>query len=284
MQGVVYPPKGTYIVAVSGGVDSVVLLDLLAKQQGSTYIVAHFDHGIRPTSANDAAFVEQLARRYDLQYVSERQELGESASEYTARRARYDFLQRVRLDACADAIVTAHHRDDVVETIIINILRGTGWRGLCSLRSTAEVIRPLLAVSKQNIVSYAKDSKLQWQEDETNHTDTYLRNRVRAMLVGKEQHIEALWELYLAQERLADEIDIETEKLSTTRRYPFIMWPENVAMEVLRCQLVLTRPQARAVLHAIKTAKPGAIHEAGVGQLLRFTCDQYVLETHSVVK
>ena len=89
--------KGTYIIAVSGGVDSVSLLDALQKQPGITLVAAHFDHGIRPDSRDDEQFVAKLARTYDLQYASERQELGARASEAVARKARYEFLQKMQM-------------------------------------------------------------------------------------------------------------------------------------------------------------------------------------------
>lgn len=170
---------GTYIVAVSGGVDSVVLLHMLASRPGLNLTVAHFDHGIRPESAQDAAFVAGLADRYGLPFVSERTELGPGASEDRARQARYEFLRRTQAAHGARAIITAHHQDDVLETAILNLLRGTGRRGLSSLRNTVDIIRPLLGVSKQDILDYAHKQNLSWQEDSTNRDERYLRNYIR---------------------------------------------------------------------------------------------------------
>jgi tRNA(Ile)-lysidine synthase len=127
-------PVGTYIVAVSGGVDSVVLLHLLSKTD-CKLVVAHFDHGIRHNSHDDAAFVKSLAASYGLAYEEEKANLGPSASEDTARKARYAFLRRVTNTYHAKAIATAHHQDDVIETSIINILRGTG-RNMLNKKST----------------------------------------------------------------------------------------------------------------------------------------------------
>ncbi len=191
-------PGGRYVVAVSGGVDSVVLLDLLAKQNDNPQkdpnyqlpttnyqlTVAHFDHGIRSDSAEDRQFVQKLAKRYGLPFVYDRAELGAGASEAAARKARYDFLAKVKKAVSADAIITAHHEDDVLETIIINWMRGTKSRGLSSLRSGTLVRRPLLGMTKKQIRSYARSQKLQWREDSTNADETYLRNYIRKHVVA----------------------------------------------------------------------------------------------------
>jgi tRNA(Ile)-lysidine synthetase-like protein len=173
---------GTYIVAVSGGVDSVVLLDMLAQQQGLQLVVAHFDHGIRPESAEDAEFVKNLAQQYDVPYVTKRIELGPKASEDIARRERYAFLREVMKKHQAIAIVTAHHQDDVFETAALNMMRGTKRRGYVSLQDREDVRRPLLAFSKDQIMDYAAEHKLSWREDSTNTDQRYKRNAVRARM------------------------------------------------------------------------------------------------------
>ncbi len=134
---------GKYIVAVSGGIDSVSLLHALTSDKSLHLIVAHFDHGIRDDSALDAKFVANLARELGLSFVTQRVKLGFEASEAVARKHRYKFLHRACIENNADAIVTAHHQDDVIETAIINTLRGTKRRGLISLKSTELIKRPL---------------------------------------------------------------------------------------------------------------------------------------------
>lgn len=151
---------GKYVLAVSGGVDSVALLDLLAKKAELELIVAHFDHGIRPNSKRDCDFVAILADRYGLEFYSVQGELGIGASEETARKARYDFLRKIKNKVNAKAIITAHHQDDVIETAVINIIRGTTARGLGSLKSTKEIARPLLKYTKKEIIGYAKENNL----------------------------------------------------------------------------------------------------------------------------
>lgn len=173
---------GKYIVAVSGGVDSVVLLDILSKDHNLELVVAHVDHGIREDSSHDALFVEGLAKIYGFKYTFQRFELGPQASEDLARKYRYNFLHQVLKDNQANAIVTAHHQDDLIETAAINIKRGTKRRGFVSLKSTQNIIRPLLYISKADIYEYAISSKLEWQEDSTNRQMNYLRNRLRGKL------------------------------------------------------------------------------------------------------
>jgi tRNA(Ile)-lysidine synthase len=183
--------QGTYVVAVSGGVDSVVLLDILAKPASSfqlptsKLVVAHLDHGIRESSSKDREFVQDLAVKYGLQFVYNIANLGAGASEATARKARYEFLHAVRRACDAKAIITAHHQDDRIETAFINLIRGTGRKGLTSLTTKNSIIRPLLHYSKCDVVTYAKERGLQWREDATNKDAKYLRNKIRHSIVPK---------------------------------------------------------------------------------------------------
>ncbi len=186
-------------MAVSGGVDSVVLLDMLTKQPGLKLIVAHFDHGIRPDSSKDRIFVANLSQKYNVPFEYETGNLGTSASEDQARTARYAFLRRVRKKYNADAIVTAHHQDDVIETMFINILRGTKQKGLISLASKTDIVRPLLAVSKRDITNYAKKHNLVWHEDSTNADTRYVRNWLRHTVLPRlsqadREHLVSLYE------------------------------------------------------------------------------------------
>ncbi|HSW65523.1 MAG TPA: tRNA lysidine(34) synthetase TilS [Bacillota bacterium] len=176
---------GKYIVAVSGGVDSMVLLDMLARAPGMELIVAHYEHGIRTDSDDDRKLVQAAAAKHGLPFVYERGNLGPGASEAAAREARYAFLRRVRAEHAAHAIVTAHHQDDVIETAIINMVRGTGPKGLSALRSTDGMVRPLLDVPKTDLERYAQDRRLQWHEDSTNSDERYLRNYVRRRLMSR---------------------------------------------------------------------------------------------------
>lgn len=272
----------TSIVAVSGGVDSVVLLDMLVKAGGDELVVAHFDHGIRPESADDARFVAALANRYNLKFETERAELGPDASEETARIHRYAFLRRIA-DDYDGRIVTAHHQDDLIETIAINLVRGTGWRGLAALNDP-NIERPLLTYEKSALYDYALEHGLEWVEDETNQSHTYLRNRIRTRLGNIDSAVRhrlaGLWE---EQRGLAGQIDTECSRLATSSRYFMTMIDEKSASELLRAWLLghslsMTRPQRQRLLQAVKVAKQGDIVEPGGGVQVIFSKRDFIVK------
>lgn len=274
----------TYLVAVSGGVDSVVLLDMLAKTD-HRLIVAHVDHGIRgEESAADARFVQALAKKYQLPYVSTQLALGAKASEEQARHGRYAFLfaQAKKFGA---SVATAHHADDVVETIALNLDRGTGWRGL-AVMDRAEVARPLLALHKAQLYDYALKHGLEWVEDATNRSDKYTRNRLRARLAGAKVDEVALLALRASQLQLRREITREVDRLCqkyTNSRHALIAIDQRVAIELLGAVIKHvagvrpTRPQLVRALLAIKTAKRGTVFQLGGGIVLHFTTRNYTV-------
>lgn len=275
------------LVAVSGGVDSVVLLDILVKSDRYDLIVAHFDHGIRQDSAADARFVEGLAAQYGLSFVGKREELGSDASEERARSARYGFLfdEAKKLDA---TVATAHHLDDVVESIAINMVRGTGWRGLAVL-GRAGVVRPLISKTKTEIRQYALNHRLEWVEDVTNADDKYLRNRLRKLIsdrlvIAKKLQLAHLRNVQLGLKNLIDDECKSLLPSPVYSRYFFTQLDMNSARELLRAAVIRsvretsTRPQLDRALLAIKTAKPGAKHDVGSGVCLVFRARTFVVQ------
>ncbi len=271
-----------YIVAVSGGIDSVVLLHKMVQHPEFELIVAHFDHGIRDDSHDDAVFVEQLAAEYGLLFETKREELGKNASEALARERRYAFLRRLSKKHSA-RLVTAHHGDDVVETIAINLQRGTGWRGLAVLDS--DVMRPLLSITKDEIRQYAKKHHLSWHEDSTNASDDYLRNRIRHKTnMLSDEHKRQLLGLRAQQVASKKLIDEEVHRVigegPQYSRYFFTHTNQVVAIECLRfvTNMLLTRPQLERALVAIKTNKAGTIFEAGMGVEFVFTSRNFVVK------
>lgn len=267
-----------YLVAVSGGVDSVVLLDMLSNGDDKL-TVAHVDHGIRgDESAADARFVEALAAKYDLPFVSTKLNLGANASEEQAREVRYNFLFEVALKKDA-TIVTAHHLDDLVETIAINLKRGTGWRGLAVL-SRSGIQRPLLDKTKRELIDYALEHKLEWVEDHTNASDDYQRNRIRKRINVDFAYSDELKRLRDQQIALRDEIDaVASEVLAANQasRYFYLTIETALAVELLGAHIfsqVGVRPvrsQLERALLAIKTARAGSIYQVGEGVELDFT-------------
>jgi tRNA(Ile)-lysidine synthase len=141
--------------------------------------VAHYDHGIRPDSKEDEILVRGTAKDYGLQYEVGRGHLGKNTSEEQARKHRYNFLGSVKSKHAANAIVTAHHQDDLIETAFINILRGSGPRGLVAMKINPSVKRPLINATKKDIYEYARKNSIKWREDTTNQDENYLRNYLR---------------------------------------------------------------------------------------------------------
>jgi tRNA(Ile)-lysidine synthetase-like protein len=264
---------GTYVVAVSGGVDSMALLHMLAMRQGLRLTVAHYDHGIRKDSVEDRRLVQEMARAYGLPFVYHAGELGPGVSEDVARQARYDFLHRVRRASGAGAIITAHHQDDLLETVILNLLRGTGRRGLSSLKSTDVVRRPLLRISKNELLRYAEREGIRWREDSTNADESYARNYIRRRILPR--FAEADREAFLQMAGRAAELnEVINEQVAnylhlqpapdTLDRYEFTMLPHSVAREVmaewllLNAEAELSRKMLERLVIAAKTGKSGA--------------------------
>jgi len=271
-----------YIVAVSGGIDSMVLLDMLVQEGSHELIVAHFDHGIRVDSHKDAQFVQEAAEKYGLPFEKRREALGEKASEALARERRYAFLRSVAAKHQAK-IITAHHLDDVVETVAINITRGTGWRGLAVMDT--DIVRPLVDIEKSDLVKYANSKAIQWREDSTNSSNVYLRNVLRRRIgpALEAQQKRELRALHAHQKALKRAIVAEARALIGEgpwySRYFFTHVQTPVALECLReiTEGRLTRPQLVRLLHAIKVAKPQATYEAGAGIRIHFSTRQFRL-------
>jgi len=272
----------TWILAVSGGVDSVVMLHRMMQQSERQYVIAHVDHGIRRESGEDEQFVKSLATQYGCTYESTRLELGLGASEEEARDRRWTYLRETQQRYNATAVVTGHHADDVVETIIINIMRGTGWRGLVSLREHATLRRPLLTMRKREVIDYARQHSLEWREDVTNTDTSYLRNHVRHDIVPRcdDATFEGFMDLYQETLILVGKIDEELESFKDQKlgRYELIMWPDTVAREVLRHRLgSRTRREMDQVLLFARTARPNRTKQVSGGLELKTTVSQLIV-------
>ena len=180
---------GIVLCGVSGGRDSVCLLDYLHKlgqQRGFTAAAGHLNHLMRPTAQRDEDFVRAFCRERGIPFYTERADVyglcgtwGLTVEE-TGRRARYEFLQRTAAAIGAARIATAHHRDDLAETVILQLLRGTGPQGLTGIPPVrGNIIRPLLDTSRRDIERYIEENGLTYVTDETNGDTAYARNRLR---------------------------------------------------------------------------------------------------------
>jgi tRNA(Ile)-lysidine synthase len=187
-------PDDTVIVAISGGADSTALLDLLTRLPGYrlSLIAAHLNHCLRGSDSDaDEEFCRQLAGHYRIPFESRRldvrglAESGQLNLEDAGRRARIDFLDELREKHGAAAVALAHHADDQAETVLMRLLRGSGMTGLSGMayRNARGYVRPLLEISRSEIMLYLSERKLGWREDASNSDTTFLRNRVRHLLL-----------------------------------------------------------------------------------------------------
>lgn len=188
------PPGAPVLLALSGGADSCAALVLLAdvcRRQGRPLSAAHLDHGIRAESADDAAFCARLCAEFGVTLYSRRVDIPALAAsagrglEETARDARYAFFAEVMAQEKIPVLVTAHHADDNLETILMHFTRGSGLRGLCGIppvRAFAGgvVVRPLLRAAKADLAGLCEARGIAYRTDSTNADPAYTRNRLRA--------------------------------------------------------------------------------------------------------
>lgn len=185
------------LVAISGGVDSVVLADLLYKLEYK-WAAAHCNFSLRGQEADaDEHFVHQLAVKYkvpcfsvqfDTRTYARRKKI---SVQMAARELRYKWFQELIAAYRFDYLLTAHHLDDNIETVLLNQVRGTGLRGLAGIPEKKEkVVRPLLSFSKSEILQYAQENNLSYREDCSNAEDKYLRNFIRLHIVPLLQQLQ----------------------------------------------------------------------------------------------
>lgn len=313
------------ILAVSGGVDSMLLLAQVAERAAregwlDEVVVAQFDHGTRESARADQELVVRKARELGVRCEVGRigkglgsEGLGESGgglgdgvlsegggflSEAAAREARYEFLEAVARKYAPAEIWTAQHLDDLVETVAINLLRGTGWRGL-AVMERAGVRRPWLEEAsgerveqgppdRAEVWRQAGERELVFREDPTNQEAIYLRNRVRARLAGwsRVRKLE-LWRRWQRQKELRREIGQLVAELlpaqgTEWRRSWFWGLEPAVARELLRAGLLrigvrATRPQLEDFRRAILGYAPGRKFNLPGGRLVELGRDSFIL-------
>jgi tRNA(Ile)-lysidine synthase len=194
-------PGETLVLAVSGGRDSMVLLDVLhtlAPSSGTRLVVAHLDHGLRgANSAADARFVGRQASRLGLHFVMEQTDVAalkrsnRLSLEMAARQARHEFLARTARAMDARTVVLGHHRDDQTELFLLRLLRGAGGCGLAGMRwispspadRAVRLIRPFLSQTRSALAAYARDRQVPYRRDASNRDLEPLRNRIRQRLL-----------------------------------------------------------------------------------------------------
>ena len=182
--------NGNFLLAVSGGVDSVVLCELCHKS-GFNFTIAHCNFGLRDEeSERDEAFVKQLGDKYKAAVQVKKFETSSFATEKkisvqeAARQLRYTWFNELMHDGNYAALLTAHHADDNIETLLMNFFRGTGLQGLTGIRPrNGKILRPMISFRRSQIIELAKAHRLEWVEDSSNQSSKYTRNYFRNELI-----------------------------------------------------------------------------------------------------
>ena len=187
-----FPHGGRVLCAVSGGLDSMCLLDFMTRQPGFSVGAAHFNHCLRGAEADrDEAFVRDFCAKRRIPFVSgsgDTRSLAEReglSTEEAARRLRYEFLNKAAEDGGYDAILTAHHADDNAETVLLNLVRGTGSAGLAGIPQVrGNICRPFLRITRSELAAYAAAHGVPHVEDSTNDDpDAAARNALRSSVM-----------------------------------------------------------------------------------------------------
>lgn len=178
------------LLALSGGVDSMVLADLLI-QSGLKFSVAHCNFQLRgKASDGDCSFIEEFCKENQIDFFIKKfdvqgyQKTGNYSIQMAARNLRYDWFDELIQQYQFDFLLTAHQLDDSIETFLINLSRGTGIEGLTGIKKQkGKILRPLLPFSKNEILDYAEKNNVKWREDDSNNSDDYLRNKIRHRII-----------------------------------------------------------------------------------------------------
>ncbi len=184
------------LLAVSGGADSIALADWVTREYGHLQIaLAHLNHGLRRAAAAEEAFVRDFGRERGLPVYVQKTDIAQAAKENkigleeAGRLARYGYFRRLMRDIPAQVVLTAHHRDDQAETVLANLLRGSGLEGLAAMEPIACGLgRPFLEVTKEEILASCAERGLRYMEDESNQDPAFLRNRLRHRLLPELEH------------------------------------------------------------------------------------------------
>lgn len=229
-------PHQKTLLTVSGGIDSMVLATLF-WQAKLPFEIAHCNFGLRAEESDgDEFFVKQWAQEHHIQCFTKRFDTTQYANskgisiQMAARELRYDWFNELRQTHGFDWIATAHHRNDVVETVLFNLVRGTGIAGLHGIRPKSGVlIRPLLFMNRIEIEAFSVDNQVLWREDSSNVTNHYHRNLLRNKVIPLLKEINPNLEKTLMQtvEKLAATEVIFEEAIEQTSQ---AVWQENEAV------------------------------------------------------
>lgn len=285
-------PKDSVLVALSGGADSTALLlsmaELLREGKIGGLFAAHLNHGIRGESADrDQKFCAALCMRFSVPFITETEDVptyavkhGQSL-EQAAREVRYAFLERARIHFQANVIATAHHMDDQAETLLLHLIRGSGMTGLSGMQArNGSIIRPLLNVSRDEILAYLSERQESYCEDETNAENTAMRNRIRNELMpvlrtynpAIAQSLYKTASLIAQDEALLDSMADEAERAASIGegldRKCLGELPTPIASRIVRRRIyekcgMVSQPDIRRVLSLLRAQTGTAIELSG---------------------
>jgi len=267
-------PQKPVIIGVSGGPDSLCLMDVLL-QTSCPVVICHLDHQLRAESGSDAEFVRTLARARKVPCIVRKADVKRYAAEEkvpieeAARILRYRFLFDVAKKNQAQAVAVGHHADDQVETVLMHFLRGTGLEGLLGLQyrllpnpwsKNIPLVRPLLGVWRDEIIEYVRQKELTPVYDISNRDTTYLRNRIRHALIPELETYaprfrERIWRMSRILKNDYDYIEQETNKIWST-----LAKVQGNYVTIQRSVLVTLHPSVKShlILKAIRFLKPDA--------------------------
>lgn len=273
------------VVACSGGSDSACLLDIFAKLRQKydlEFLVAHVNYGLRgKDSEKDEKFVRKLAEKFQVKLeifhphlalratFSQKREKGKSwPSENELREIRYNFFEKIRVKNNFDYIAVGHTLDDQAETFLMRIIRGSGLAGMSAMRhKTNLIIRPMLGITKKEILEYLKKNKLKYRTDKTNKEIPYFRNKIRNELVPlleKKYNSNIKETLYNSSLNIAEDYDLVSVITEESYR-------KNNNLKISLIKKLHPALQKRIILKAIENVRPNLkdIESAHIGEILK---------------
>jgi tRNA(Ile)-lysidine synthase len=285
-------PADKILLAVSGGIDSMVMAYLF-HQQGYTTGLAHCNFSLRAgDSDKDEEIVRQFAEKHEIPFFTKRFETKSFAKknrisvQMAARELRYNWFEYIREKHGYDYIAIAHNLNDNIETLLINLIRGTGLAGLAGMKpSVNRIIRPLLFASRQDIITFRDRNNIEFREDRSNADTKYIRNKIRHLVIPVLKEINPSIETTLNEtaERFSGLNEIVSKYISRLRDN---ISEENDQLIVFNINLLKKHIDNRAIVFEL--FKPYGITSAILTDLLKIiqgkTGGQVITETHRIIK
>lgn len=267
--------KDKLVVAVSGGPDSMCMLDLLKKLENEI-VVAHINHQLRKEADEEEQYVKEFCEKSGIEFFSKRIDVGNLAhtnkigTEEAGRKVRYEFFEEVLQKTKATKIAVAHNKNDKIETILLHTLRGSGLEGLRGIEAKrGNIIRPLIECERKEIEQYCEEHNLQPKIDQTNFENIYQRNKIRNMVIPYIQR-EFNPNIIQTMDRLSTIVEAENQYMEeqTRKAYQEILLEETkqeVIVDLKKFNLLENVIKSRVIRYIIKglfgsTARIEKIH------------------------